>query len=152
MRRFPRLLICAGLSLALAAISAATSVSSIQIADAWIRWLPGNLPAGGYLTVINNGDSAVKLIGASSDDYDSVSLHQSRLQGEAAGMVSVASISIAAHSSLDFAVRGYHLMLLQPKRALKPGDRAVITLKFASAAPMTVQFRVLPPDATGPGT
>jgi copper(I)-binding protein len=26
----------------------------IDVRDAWVRWLPGNLPAAGYLTVANN--------------------------------------------------------------------------------------------------
>ena len=40
--------------------------AGIQVTDAWIRWLPANLPAGGYAKVTNDTDKEIKLVGASS--------------------------------------------------------------------------------------
>jgi copper(I)-binding protein len=134
--------------LACAAGIAAPASGSIEIRDAWVRWLPGNLPAGGYLTLTNNGDASVSLVGASSADYGSISIHQSREHNGAAEMLPVGSISVAGHSTLEFAAHGYHLMLLQPKQAFKPGDHVVITLKFASGASLAAQFELRPPDAS----
>ncbi|HWW21278.1 MAG TPA: copper chaperone PCu(A)C [Steroidobacteraceae bacterium] len=121
---------------------AAAASSTIQITDAWIRWLPGNLPAGGYLTVINSGDHPVGLIGASSPDYARVTLHQSRQQGGVASMVPVGAVTILPHSTLAFEVKGYHFMLEQPKKPLKPGDHVIITLQFDSRSSIAVQFEV----------
>jgi copper(I)-binding protein len=123
---------------------------AVRVQDPWVRWLPGNLPAAGYLTLINNGDTPVRLIGASCEEYRSVSLHRSRLQGATSQMSPVEAITVKPHSSLDFAAAGYHLMLMQPDRSLKPGDRVVITLRFASVAPIAVQFELLAPSAGGP--
>jgi periplasmic copper chaperone A len=138
----------AGLLLCLAA--SAQDGAAVQVRDSWVRWLPGNLPAGGYLTLTNNADIPIKLIGAACDAYGSVSLHQSRLQGGTVEMSPVEAITVKPHSSLNFATGGYHLMLMQPNRPLKPGDRIVITLKFARLAPIAVQFELLAPNASGP--
>jgi periplasmic copper chaperone A len=138
---------CVALLWCVAALAAPGS-AAIQIRDAWVRWLPGNLPAGGYLTVINSGDRPISLTGATCEAYGSVSLHRSREQGGVANMSPVTAITVRPHATLEFAAEGYHLMLQQPKRALKPGDRIIITLTFASDAPMPVQFDVRSPDAS----
>ncbi|MFI4865529.1 MAG: copper chaperone PCu(A)C [Steroidobacterales bacterium] len=118
-----------------------------QVTDAWIRWLPGDLPAGGYLTLINTGDRPVSLIAASCPDYADVSLHRSRNVAGTSQMMPVHDITVAPHSSLSFAAQGYHLMLAHPTKILKPGDRVPVTLSFAAGPAVTVQFELRPPDA-----
>jgi copper(I)-binding protein len=134
----------------LCASALAQSTAAVQIKDAWVRWLPGNLPAGGYLTLVNSGDVDITFLGAESDDYGSVSLHQSRQQGTVSTMTPVMAISVKPHATLEFASQGYHLMLMQPKKPLKPGDRIVMTLKFASGAPIRTQFELRAPGSTAP--
>jgi copper(I)-binding protein len=137
-------------ALLLCSMASAHDGAAVQVRDPWARWLPGDLPAAGYLTLVNSSDTPVKLIGASCDDYGSVLLHQNRLQGGTSQMSAAEAITVKAHSSLDFAAAGYHLMLMRPKRSLNPGDRITITLEFASIAPMAVQFELLAPNASGP--
>ena len=128
-----------------AAALGATGGATIQVTDAWIRWLPGNLPSGGYLTVTNAGDHAVSLTAASCADYGSVSLHRSRMQGGVVSMNPVSTLTIPPHSTLAFEVQGYHLMLEQAKQPIKPGDHIIITLQFASGPSIPVQFEVRAP-------
>jgi len=128
--------------------AAAPAVPGIQIMDAWIRWLPANLPAAGYVTLSNIGDRTEVLIAASSADYGEVSLHRSRNRGGSVEMVPVERIPVAAHSSLNFASTGYHMMLMQPAVPLKPGDRVPITLRFADGLSLTVDFEVRKPDSS----
>jgi periplasmic copper chaperone A len=118
-----------------------------QVTDAWIRWLPGDLPAGGYLTLINTGDRPASLIAASCPDYADVSLHRSRNMAGTSQMIAVHEVTVAPHSSLSFAAQGYHLMLAHPNKILKPGDRVPVTLSFAAGAALTVQFELRPPGA-----
>src|ERR1700688_3080572 len=56
----------------------AQNASTVQAKDAWVRWLPGNLPAGGYVTLVNTSDRPISLVAASCPDYGVVSLHRSR--------------------------------------------------------------------------
>jgi periplasmic copper chaperone A len=128
---------------AMGALPAAT----VQANNAWIRWLPGDLPAGGYVTLVNNSAQPVNLVAVTSVDYGAVSMHQSRTVAGISRMTPVDKITIAAHGSLEFGAEGYHLMLLQPKKSLMPGDRVALTLRFAGSAPLTVQFELRRPDA-----
>src|SRR6202166_3104381 len=89
-------------------------VSALQVRDAGVGWLPGNLPAGGYITLVNTGDQPMSLIAASCPDYADVSLHRSRNDAGTSQMMPVHKITVAPHSSLAFAAHGYHLMLSHP--------------------------------------
>jgi periplasmic copper chaperone A len=145
-----RRLVLAACMLACVGVCAAapgTQEGSVQITDAWVRWLPGELPAGGYLTLINSGDRPSSLIAASCPDYAEVSLHRSRNVAGTARMMPVHDITVAAHSTLAFAAQGYHLMLLHPSKPLKPGDRVPVTLSFADGSRLTVLFELRPPAA-----
>jgi periplasmic copper chaperone A len=115
---------------------------TIRVEDAWIRWLPAGVPAGGYATLTNTGDKPVIFISASSPEFAEVSVHRSVDRGGMMEMMPVAQIAIVAHSSLNFAAMGYHFMLMQPSKPVKLGDRVPITLHFAGGASLTAQFEV----------
>jgi len=117
---------------------------TIRVEEAWIRWLPAGVPAGGYATLANIGDRPVILVAASSPEFGEISLHQTLDRGGTVDMVPVAKISINPHSSVNFAAMGYHFMLMQPSESRKPGDQVPITLRFADGASMVVPFEVRP--------
>jgi copper(I)-binding protein len=125
----------------------AQNASTVQAKDAWVRWLPGNLPAGGYVTLVNTSDQPISLVAASCPDYGVVSLHRSRNVAGTSRMMRVDKITVAAHSSLAFAAAGYHLMLERPSKQLKPGDRVSVTLQFAHRAAVTATFLLRQSDA-----
>jgi len=141
------LVLCVG-SLTGAAAPPGEAASQIQVKDAWIRWLPANVPGGGYMTVINTGSAVRVLIGASSPDYGAVGMHQTRLRDGVNEMTPVASIELRPRIPVRFAEGGYHLMLLHPKRPLKPGDRVLITLRFAQGPSVEVPFEVRAGNST----
>jgi copper(I)-binding protein len=125
-----------------APLSAAPVAAEIHIEDAWIRWLPANLPAGGYLTLTNTGSTSRLLTGASSPDFGQIGFHLTREHNGMSDMTPVASIELKPRVPIRFAPGGYHLMLMQPKRSLRPGDRVLITLRFAQGPPIDVPFAV----------
>ncbi len=131
----------------LAAAPAPAAAANLEAEDAWIRWLPADLPAAGYLKLSNTSGDPATLIGASSPAYTQVSLHRSLEEGGRMQMKPVERITIAAHSSLDFAASGYHMMLMQATKPLKPADHVPITLHFADGSTLLVQFEVRKPDA-----
>ena len=116
--------------------------SDIKVTDAWIRWLPANLPGAGYMTLTNTGNATYTLVGAKSADYGEVSFHQTRNHDGMNEMTPVDTIVLKAHSSVRFAEGGYHLMLLQPRRPLQPGDRVLVALRFGNGQTITVPFLV----------
>ncbi|MDB6085382.1 MAG: hypothetical protein JWN43_3263 [Gammaproteobacteria bacterium] len=130
--------------LTLSSIAALAGPSDIQVEDAWIRWLPANLPGGGYVTLTNTGSTPQVLIGASSPDYGEVSLHRTDTSQGMHEMTPIASLVLKPHSSIRFEDGGYHFMLLRPQRALHPGDRVAVTLRFGGGQAITVPFDVRP--------
>ena len=141
---------CAGLlAAATAAIAAPPAPPDVRVEHAWIRWLPANLPAAGYATIVNDSDGVQRLTGASSPDYESVMLHRSRLAEGDSTMEMVDHLDIPAHGSVKLAPGGYHLMLSHAKHALKPGDKVPMRLRFADGSVLQVDFSVLPANAAG---
>lgn len=129
----------------------AADTSTVHAKGAWIRWLPANLPAGGYVQLSNTGDKPAVLIGAESPDYGNTMLHQTVSKGGVSEMIHVDKITIPAHGHMAFAPGSYHIMLMQPKKEIKPGDMVPITLQFEGGKALTVNFEVRKPSANGPG-
>jgi copper(I)-binding protein len=120
----------------------------IQVKEAWIRWLPANVPGGGYMTVINTGSAVRVLISASSPDYGEVGIHQTRIRNGMNEMRPVGSVELKPRIPVRFAEGGYHLMLMQPKRSLEPGDRVLITLRFVQGPSVEARFEVRAGNST----
>ena len=141
------LVLCAGLLTGPAAHPGGPS-GDVQVKDALIRWLPANVPGGGYMTLINTGSAARVLIGASSPDYGEVSIHQTRIREGLSDMARIESVELKPLIPVRFAEGGYHLMLMQPKRSLRPGDRVLITLHFAQGPSIEAPFEVRAGNST----
>ena len=63
-------------------------------------------------------------------------------------MLPVARIVIQPHASVNFAVAGYHIMLMKPGKPVNPGDRVPVTLHFADGTSLNVDFMVRRPDGS----
>lgn len=131
----------------IAGVRAAERPAHVAVTEAWVRWLPANLPAGGYLTLRNDGDRTQTLTAVSSPDFHDVTLHRTRMQDGVSTMEPVPQLAIPAHRSVSFAADGYHIMLQHPTRPLQPGDRISMTLRFEDGSTLTVPFDVRRPDA-----
>jgi len=119
-----------------------------RVDAAWIRWLPGAIPAAGYLTLTNVGDRPAMLLSASSPLFGDISLHRTENRAGSMQMAAVDRITIPPHATLTFETTGYHLMLMEPATPVKPGMHVTITLRFADAPPLPVDFEVRNPDGS----
>jgi periplasmic copper chaperone A len=128
--------------------NAADLPASMSVSDAWIRWLPANLPAAGYATLHNSGDRRATLVAASTRDYGMTMFHASRNQRGVEQMVPIDTVTIEPHSQVSFVPEGLHIMLTDPKRSIQPGDRVLLTLRFADGQSLPVQFEVRRPDGS----
>ena len=147
-RRFSALL-AAGLLFAGAA--QADQAAQVHAEKAWIRVLPAGLPAGGYVTLHNTGDTTVTLTGATSARYGHVMLHQSTTEGGMGRMSMVEQLAIPAHGSVALAPGGYHLMLMQATKAVNAGETVPVTLDFADGSHLPVEFLARPANAVDAG-
>ncbi|EIN03204.1 hypothetical protein WQE_00040 [Paraburkholderia hospita] len=102
----------------------------MMVSGCWIRLLPGNLPSGGYFSMMNMGAQPVDLTGVRTDAYGTAMLHQTQSNGSTSNMVMVDKATVPAHGTLAFAPGGYHVMLEQPKTPLKVGISIPFTFVF----------------------
>ena len=144
------LLCTALLAATTAAVAATPAPANVRVEHAWIRWLPANLPAAGYATIVNDGDGVQRLTVVSSAAYGAVMLHRSRLAEGDSTMEMVDYLDIPAHGSVRLAPGGYHLMLMHATHPVKPGDKVPLDLHFADGTTLQVDFSVRPANASGP--
>lgn len=134
-----------------AGASHATAADHVHASHAWIRVLPGGLPAGGYVTLQNDGDQPVALSGASSTRYADVMLHHSSVEGGMSRMTMVDTVTVPAHGKAVLAPAGYHLMLMQASTPVKPGDSIPVTLEFTDGSTLVTGFVARPANAIDAG-
>lgn len=131
---------------------ATSGAEQVRVSQAWLRILPGALPAAGYAVLENTGEQAVALTGAHSAVYTEVMLHQSSAAGGTNRMSMVEAMPVPAHGQAQLAPGGYHLMLSRPTQPVVPGNHVPLTLSFADGSTLTVDFLARPANATGAGT
>jgi copper(I)-binding protein len=138
--RYP---VFAGLILALTLIAAASDEAGVSVRDAWVRESPpGAAMMAGYLALRNNTSQSQVLVAASSSDFETVMIHRTIVKDGMAGMVHAPQIELSPNASLLFAPGGFHLMLLNPKRTLRAGNRVDIYLEFRGGLVLPVAFEV----------
>lgn len=123
----------------------ATTTASIEIMDPRVRVPPkgGDMTAA-YVTLKNNSDKALKIIGASSDIAPRLELHTHEKSADGImSMKQVESFEIAAKSGFELAPGGAHIMLFETKQDLKAGDNATITLKFENAPDLVINAKMV---------
>lgn len=146
MRRAPLALLFTGM---LTVGSAqATQADHVSATHAWIRLLPGDLPAAGYVTLQNDDATAATIASVHTNAYASAMIHQSvRDAGGMSHMTVVNRLTVPAHGAVSLSPNGYHLMLEHASHPLKPGEKVDITLNFADGSQLPVSFLVRPANA-----
>ncbi|RPH61147.1 MAG: copper chaperone PCu(A)C [Chloroflexi bacterium] len=152
-KRFGLLLIV--FSLLLAACGAksgalAVSQNGIEVYDPVVR-APGGMMAhgeggavaGAFMLIKNTGAQNDRLVKAASDVAELVQVHETTMDGGVMKMAEVAGIDIPAGGQAELKPGGYHVMLINLKQELKPGDSVSITLTFEQAGEITVQAGVI---------
>ncbi|MHB1240853.1 MAG: copper chaperone PCu(A)C [Gammaproteobacteria bacterium] len=115
----------------------------VTVTAARIRWLPGDLPLGGYFKLENRGSQTLRLVGVASPAFARVEMHRSLPSGD---MVPVSEIPVPPHGAIAFSPGGYHLMMMHRARALQVGEHVTVEFRFADGGTVTFPFLVQPPD------
>jgi len=108
-----------------------SACAGLEIVDAWIKNLPPGVPLrAGYMTIRNTGQVTVRILALRSAAFASIEIHRSLVQDGMVRMDPVESLSIAAGASLQLAPGGYHLMMMQPVAATRPGQAIEVILQL----------------------
>lgn len=117
------------------------NVPEISVRDAWARPVSAGGHGAVYL-VIENAGGADSLLSASSEVAQVVEPHET-LHGEGVVQMSpLDTVPIPAQGRVIFEPAGKHLMLVDLKENLEPGDTFPLLLEFDRHAPITVSVIV----------
>ncbi|WP_114238585.1 copper chaperone PCu(A)C [Dyella sp. C9] len=139
------------LALAVSSQALAGTADHVHVSQAWIRLLPGDLPAGAYAELANDGDAPEVLRQVSSPRFRHSMLHRSRTEGGMSRMDMVDELVVPAHGRVALSPGGFHLMLEGPVQPLQVGEQIPLRFEFADGSAVTAVFTVRPASALGPG-
>lgn len=124
----------------------------IQVQQAWARATVPQAPtAAGYLTLVNPGKQADRLVSVESTVAQRVEVHSMSMDGGVMRMRQLTDgVPLPAGATVTLGPSGTHLMLIGPAKPLTAGQHFSATLHFAHGAAQVVQFQVLPIGAAGP--
>lgn len=121
------------------------SLAEIVINDPYARVSRPNAPTGAaFMSVQNTGETADRLVAASSDVAKRVELHTHVDQGDGVmKMVEIEEgIEIPAEGSHDMVRGGDHVMFMGLNESLEQGGSVTMTLTFEQAGDITVTIPV----------
>lgn len=117
---------------------------SLELKHPWSAKAPPVAPVlGGYLTIVNTGTEADRLVGGSTPAAERLELHESTLvDGVARMRPAKQGIAIPAGETLSLQPGGAHIMLINPKQRPAEGEKFKATLEFEKAGQVEVEFVV----------
>ena len=128
---------------ALAASGGVHAEGRLLVERAWIRSAAPNAPMlAGYAHLSNRGDEAISVNGASSAFFMKASLHETLEENGVSKMRSLGNLLLKPGASVDLAPGGKHLMLMQPRGEVKPGQKIPVDFVLGSGQHVSVDFLV----------
>lgn len=118
--------------------------STMQFSNAWIRATPPNAQVAGGFVEIDNQGSDDRLISISSSLSSKVEIHEMKMDGDVMQMRQLKDgLQIPGKEITVLKPGGLHLMFIQPKQALREGQKITATFLFTKAGKREVVFTVL---------
>lgn len=153
----------AGPAMALAVLIAATphahaqtthahAAAPVRAEQAWARaTAPQQKVGGAYVTLISPINDT--LIGGTSPVAARVEVHEMRMEGDVMRMRELPDgLALPAGQAVALKPGGFHIMLMDLKQPLVPGQPVPVQLRFRTAPPLDLQLQIAPIGAQGPGT
>lgn len=118
------------------------------VKEGWVRLPPVAMPMlAGFGRITNPCGSAVTIVGASSPSFGDVSVHETRIVDGVSRMRAVPELQVEAGGEATLAPGGLHLMLMQPKGALAPGESVQVEFQLDGGGVLKGEFEVRGPGA-----
>jgi hypothetical protein len=138
------------LSAALVWAIATSASAQVSVSAAWARaTVPGQSGTGAFMTITARDGG--RLIGAASPVAGVVELHEMTMENNVMRMRAIGGLDLPAGRAVQLKPGGHHVMLLDLKRALKPGEKVRIELRLETpegkrvTQPVEVEVRAGPP-------
>jgi copper(I)-binding protein len=122
-------------------IAPAVFAQSVKAANAWVRApAPGQKTAGAYVDLTSDSNTA--LVAAGSPVAERAELHSMTMDGGIMRMRALPRIDLPAGQTVKLAPSGVHIMLVDLKQPLKPGDKVPLILSVQSSGSALTTLRI----------
>lgn len=130
--------LAAAIALTLAAVFTTVggaSASSVTIMQAYARASAtlGATSGAAYLSLMNHGAEATKLVSVATPAAQTAEFHKSEEVDGVMKMAPAGPVEIPMHDTLEMKPGGYHIMLMGLAKPLNKGEEIEITLTFEKA-------------------
>lgn len=102
------------------------------VKDPWVRGTVAQQKATGMFAQITSATGG-KLVSASSPVANVVEIHEMVMAGDVMKMRAIPGLDLPAGKAVDLKPGGYHVMLIDLKQQLKPGEVVPVTLVVENA-------------------
>lgn len=129
-------------------------LAQVTVKDPWVRaTVPGQRATGAFMTLTATTPHA--LVDVRSPAAGIVELHEMKMEEGVMRMRAIPSLALPAGQGVALSPGGYHVMLIDIKRELNPGQTVPITLVIEGAdrqrRSIEIQAPVLPLNARSAG-
>lgn len=131
---------------------AASAAAELDVQTPWVRGtVEGQKSTGAFMTLTSKQDAALVGASVSGKIAGVVEVHEMKMEGDRMLMRAIPRLELPAGKPVELARGGYHIMLMDLKKSLKPGDSVTLSLKIENAAKKveTVKVKAEVRDLTG---
>jgi copper(I)-binding protein len=128
----------------IASLAQSFAASPITIERPWARAsAPGQTVGGGFMTILHQGATEDRLVSATTPMAREVQIHTMNMDGGVMRMRPVeGGLAIPAGGRVVLQPGGLHLMFMELSAPLVAGSTFPVTLRFANAGDIKVEFNI----------
>ncbi len=116
--------------------------NNVEIKDAWLRTGAKGLNSALYFKIENNSETPDTLYKVSSSIAKHIQMHETYKKNDMMGMREIKNLEVKSNSSIEFKPGGYHIMLMDLNKDLKPGDEINFTMFFKQLGKINIKAKV----------
>lgn len=121
----------------------ANQADNISVEAPYAREVPPGAPASAsFMTLINHSSKDIKLVSGHSSASKLTELHSHTNDNGVMRMRQVDSITIPASGKVQLKPGGFHIMLINPYKPLKAGQKISLTLTFKDGSSKAINMPV----------
>ena len=131
------------LTLLFTPLTTVLAAEKIKVTNVWVSEGPPMAKSlAGYMVIHNMGDQAIMLRSITSENFERSEFHKTEIKDGMARMTLISHLVIKPHSKLSFEPGKFHLMLINPQKAFKAGDKIKMTLQFTNGEKLSFNASV----------
>lgn len=129
--------------IAVLGLGSTAALAQVSVSEPWVRGtVESQMATGAFMRLTAATDA--RLLGARSPVAGIVELHEMALENNVMRMREISRLDLPAGRTVELRPGGYHVMLLDLKRTLKPGEEVPITLDIEQGGKRTtVQVKAI---------